>query len=617
MSQNKYKLGTKGRQMHVPRFSYHTLSKITSNKSFAYGFSIFAIAFLVSVLSFSILAPIDSSNAAPATVTANIEAAGYYIGMTFHDVEMNMTATVTGAYAIAYDTITTKTNAPAGYKLYVSGTNAADYSATRPGNALYKDGDSTISPFIAPTSGTFSSPSTLAMNTWGASNSALTTGQEATYFAMPLLGSPQLIQTTNTANETGVDKRLDFGFRADYTMPVGSYSNTIIYTAAANANSGGTNELAISPSDTESLAGGESVVITTSLYTNYDLGTGDVTVTIGGQTCTVTAVTTNTTLGTKQITCTTPAQTLTGAKDVYVNIPIFGWSATLTGGYTVNPTFWNISYMQEMTPAACNTVYTPSNATGASASIITSQANYTATANGTNQVPSRTLQDYRGHDGTGTLASPATGSNIATYTVRKLADGNCWMTDNLQLTLTAGQAVEIAKNSDGTSAGTWTPASATDNGDADHAINRNTKANDSTTGQWYYSWWAATAGSTEDTGGTDAANSICPLGWRLPANYATNNTKSYGAITGAYLNITTNTSTSTGYQTLEAEPLNFGRYGYYSSGSLNNNGSYGVYWSATADGSSNGYYLLYSTSSVSPQYSSRKYGGYLVRCVSV
>ena len=580
--------------------------------------TVFLVAFLTTLIASSILAPIDSSNATGTTVTANINASDYYLNITSHDVEMNLSSSITGSYAAAYDTITTKTNSPSGYKLYVSMERDSDYDASHPGNALYKNGDSTVSPFISPTNGTFSSPAALDMNTWGISVSNTSTGKESTFFAVPLLNSPQLLQTTSSANESGVDKRLDFGFAANAAMPMGSYAGTILYTATANANSSGNNELLVTPASTASLAGGESVVITTSLYTNYPLETDQVGVTIGGNTCTVTAVVTNASVGTKEITCTLPASATAGKKDVVVNIPLFGWNKTLTEGFRYGD-FWSITYMQDMTTEICNTVYTPSNVVGAAASIITDKANYTATADGTNQVPQRTLYDYRGINGTGTAANPATGSNVAAYTVKKLADGNCWMTDNLKLTLTAGQAVAIAKNSDGTANGTWTPVASTGDGSATEALNRNTKANDATTGQWYYSWWAATAGSTESTGGTDAQNSICPVGWRLPSVYGTVQGKSYGNLTNVYGITTNGTSSVSGdyTSTLESNVLNFARFGYYPSGSLSTNNSSGYYWSSAANDASNAYRLSYGSSSVLPQSNSTKYAGRNVRCVAL
>lgn len=201
----------------------------------------------------------------------------------------------------------------------------------------------------------------------------------------------------------------------------------------------------------------------------------------------------------------------------------------------------------------------------------------------THDVPQRTLYDYRGTDGTGTADSPATGSNIRSYTIKKLADGNCWMTENLKLTLTGDQDVEITSNSTGESAGMWTPKSTGGDGSASYPINQNTKTGtQSSTGEWYYSWWAANAGSTATTNGENAENSICPVGWRMPQGYIADTEKTYDGLLHAYNSrIIANASTSGNFiSIIESNVLNFSRLGRYYSGSLNSNTA-GFYWTST------------------------------------
>lgn len=281
---------------------------------------------------------------------------------------------------------------------------------------------------------------------------------------------------------------------------------------------------------------------------------------------------------------------------------------------TETTNFWNITTMQQMTSDICNTVYTPAGVVGTDASIITSKADYTAVADGTNEVPSRSLRDTR---------------NGTYYTVRKLADGNCWMTDNLKLTLTAGQPVAITNNTTGASAGTWTPQAGT-RGSAAKAINENTIADDSTTHQWYYSWYAATAGSTVSTG--DAVNSICPVGWRLPSNYTVKPGKSYTSLMAAYGvgDGTSRTASSRKYiPILESNVLNFTIYGEYAGGRIwyaSDDDQRVFYFTSTSYNSGNAYslYILKlspSTFTIDMQsYSTNsdiKLYGRNVRCVSV
>ncbi|MDE7356710.1 MAG: fibrobacter succinogenes major paralogous domain-containing protein [Rikenellaceae bacterium] len=52
----------------------------------------------------------------------------------------------------------------------------------------------------------------------------------------------------------------------------------------------------------------------------------------------------------------------------------------------------------------------------------------------------------------------------------------------------------------------------------------------------------------------------------------------------------------------------------YSSGSLNNAGTWGYYWSSVAASSSSAYYLLFLSSDLGVGYYNRQ-GGFSVRCV--
>ncbi|MBQ3309771.1 hypothetical protein IJG78_03810, partial [Candidatus Saccharibacteria bacterium] len=422
--------------------------------------------------------------------------------------------------------------------------------------------------------------------------------------------SPQLIQSTSSANTTGVTKDLYFGVRANFSLPSGSYSNTIVYTAAGNA--GTSSGFVVSPTQSSTVkGGGDTLTITTTLYTNYTLSPSDVTVTIGGNTCTVSSVYTNTSTGTVEIKCTTPSSSSIGLKNVVVNIDKFSWSSTLTNGFNYGD-FWTITYMQEMTSQICNTVYTPSNVTGSSALLKTSRADYTATTSGTAQVAQRTLYDYRGIDGTGTASSPATGSNAVSYTVRKLADGNCWMSENLKLTLSTSHAYEVGTFSGGTAS--WTPNEDTSSSNPYNiAISQNTKANVNG-GKWYYPWYAATAGQGTNTANPTINRSICPKGWRLPA--ISNNPSFHDLIITAY----SIGNSSAGSTKLQSAPLSFYYTGYYISGGPQGLGTGGFYWSANSSSDSStaiGMSFNATAVTVSADYLPPKYDGFAVRCVAI
>ncbi|MBQ8984852.1 hypothetical protein IJ098_03295 [Candidatus Saccharibacteria bacterium] len=206
-----------------------------------------------------------------------------------------------------------------------------------------------------------------------------------------------------------------------------------------------------------------------------------------------------------------------------------------------------------------------------------------------------------------------------TYIVRKLADGNCWMSENLKLNLGTPSAPVTVKRAQYNSTYTedWTPTG-TGGSNAAEPMNSNTKT-PAPNGNYYYSWYAATAGSgTSAQTNTEAEYSICPSGWKLPANYTIDQTKSYGSLTNSYGFTTDGANNSQNHVVqLESAPLNFARSGNYGNGSLTNNGTSGYYWSSTAyTGATYAYYFLYHTSYTYPQRNGIKYLGFNVRCVA-
>ena len=165
-------------------------------------------------------------------------------------------------------------------------------------------------------------------------------------------------------------------------------------------------------------------------------------------------------------------------------------------------TISDITYMQEMTPEICESTPTPSAFVGDSLQINA-------------DVPEAVLVDSR--DG-------------SEYLVRKLADGRCWMSQNLRLNLYAGKALTAANsdvvsdfvpmNNTQVNAGArWGSGQPTEEEvNIDHSYNSHSTAYGN-----YYNWYAATAGAgryymPERT--TDS--SICPKGWMLPKSEGRN-----------------------------------------------------------------------------------------------
>lgn len=255
------------------------------------------------------------------------------------------------------------------------------------------------------------------------------------------------------------------------------------------------------------------------------------------------------------------------------------------------------------------------------------------------------------------------------YWVTKLADGNCWMTQNLDLDLTNG--VELTPEDSDVSAdwdpknttltdGTQTPT--TDDNTAvwswnlgDYVLTTPNAGNscgtsgisdfgdctsvdfqsvagmtpmtdggatDAISGNTYnahyhvgnhYTWNAATAGTGgADVEGEDATDSICPKGWQLPTSN-NSNSGSFQALTNTY-SISSNAAGSTA---LVSAPLYFVRSGYVYAGSLRVAGYGGTYWSSTAHSSVSGAYSLrFYSGYVIPSFYFSRYYGQSVRCLA-
>ena len=143
-----------------------------------------------------------------------------------------------------------------------------------------------------------------------------------------------------------------------------------------------------------------------------------------------------------------------------------------------------------------------------------------------------------------------------------------------------------------------------------YANQESCKPNAGNAGNWY-SFPGATAGSNNSS--SNAPDSICPRGWRVTLNAASNRRSWSYLITKTY-NISTSGFNDSSVRYL---PMSFVRSGNYNQGSLNNRASNGYYWSSVADSSNVAYYLRFYSGLLDPQsnYSS-KYLGFSVRCIA-
>ena len=288
---------------------------------------------------------------------------------------------------------------------------------------------------------------------------------------------------------------------------------------------------------------------------------------------------------------------------------------------------------------------------GAKSSSTQASGTYTGTVNFyavTNPGPDNTMQGFAAGNASTTCTAMSTGDTLklkdsrddTEYNIGKLADGKCWLLDNLALDLTNSTVLngmsESNTNASNTTLGylkgttTRDPSTDADGQYATAGVANWTSSTDysysaplvnltnkdivptdtiSTAGGYkvggYYNYCAASAGSycygNESSG--NATEDICPKGWRMP----TGNTS--GEYQALYDNASYNTFDN--YRTALHLPLS----GYFYDGSADGQGSYNSFWSSTRYGNYSMLNLHLDPGSVYPaSYNGRDYGG-SVRCV--
>ena len=257
----------------------------------------------------------------------------------------------------------------------------------------------------------------------------------------------------------------------------------------------------------------------------------------------------------------------------YSDTVTFSAIANFASGNATDKTIYGISTMQEMTGAICSATTTPLN----TATTVT-----TSYSTNTSLIPQVTLRDTRdGHN----------------YTVRKLADGKCWMTSDLRLP------------------GGTTLTSADSNVTTSYTLPTTETSNDTAT---------AGTGSSVTTNRQNAPASVCPKGWKLPTGFLGDD-HTYEQDSD-FLNLMTTygyerdtwywNMTETGRQAFESAfaPL---YAGYYYTGSFYNGGVGAYYWASTVLGAGSAYSAYFDTGGGAySAVSSIRYDGYQVRCIA-
>lgn len=453
------------------------------------------------------------SNTSAERVNVTLEDLASYIDIDASDVDLLVGTTPEGHFNSTPETVTVHTSSGTGYQLYLAMGDSATTSN------LYLGGDTTKNSLKA-TAVVSGEPE---LNSWGFSldNNA--------WQPVPLKNSEARIKTSARqafpTSGAGDTTTIYYGAKANTSMPGGTYTGEVRYTAVADVTAENTGQATAKVTNVTdggphaSINGGDSVVITTSLYTNVS-NIGEVTLTIGGKTC-QDPITSSTSSGTLVVTCDNLPTFASGGKPTaIVSIPKFSKTYTTTVDYS---DLWAITNMQDMTPTVCANTATPK-AKDTEGNIIgtttTSRIAYTTEAEA---VPQSTAVDTR---------------DSKQYVIRKLADGNCWMAQNLalgnagyQMTLTSADSdvvndytLPIGQTS---FTSTWGPNNQTNAQTSHVAIDdtylsggsgtpTSTPTGNLTDAVGYrYNWYTATAG-TGLYNSTSADHSICAKGWTLP-----------------------------------------------------------------------------------------------------
>ena len=264
-------------------------------------------------------------------------------------------------------------------------------------------------------------------------------------------------------------------------------------------------------------------------------------------------------------------------------------------------------------------------------------------------------------NGCSSLASGATTAlrderDNNTYAIAKLADGKCWMIENLRLENTGTDntngslaqgynssfiglaAPESSNFSNSTTANSLYSTDDTTDATISGSYqgyrfprynNFNTNSRQSSPGYSvdgntysmgnYYTWHAAIADTTYSSSGNHNTTSICPAGWHLPTGEDA--TGDFGVLdialggTGSSSGSNTDPTGAVMSSRYRSYPNNFLNSGRFYGSTVRDRGEYGLYWSSTANNYDDIYGLNLYSSSVSPGtgHNSRS-NGFAVRC---
>ncbi|MBR2709625.1 hypothetical protein IKE72_00930 [Candidatus Saccharibacteria bacterium] len=557
------------------------------------------------------------------TIYNNSYAAESYINITLSgNAELNLARSNDGAVygESSAQTATVSTNHFTGYTFSIQGDNDTGRLVGANDTTKYLDSITTAIPKADFNTDTYN-------NKWAFIPDHLYNGTVAVennnYQPGPLKTTPTVIDKPTSPNEDGREYKLAIAARVDSTMNLDSYGQTFILAATGSGydyHIGYTDDQQTLPADQFGNTPNNTITLSSVKPTKDGWvfkGWCDTTTTNNGTTCPGTTYQPGATI------------TLDGTKVNSMNLHAIwqkGYNtfadAFAGAGKTDSDKTNGYFRMQDITPEICDSIVIGSPSLETEAGI---KAN--------------TLIDTR---------------NDKTYLVAKYADGHCWMRENLNYVFTENGTVEAYNFQTGETFNYTTPlATQTDTGtaweqdakDGPHSFKRDennciggTDINTSggtgatcDTNKPYerigvlYNWAAATAqtgaqaAAAGSSGATEVKTSICPKGWRLPAN---SGDYSFSVLMGSYGLPTTSQgglTSANNYSGQLQNPLNFNRPGRYdrSNGTLYGQGTNGIFWSSVGYSATHAHDLYFYSMYFGPQDGSDKGYGFSVRCVAV
>ena len=498
---------------------------------------------------FQFFSPIVSSNAETENTAKVSTPAGTISLATEDNVTINITPTPT-------QKIYSKTTA-------LKITNSCKKGATitlstnKSHNNLERQGTDDLAKTINATTAT----GDISDNSWGY------TLDNATYSKVPTKDqSPATIYNTTSATAsttTPENLNLTYAVKTDDTIPSGTYTNDLVYTVNVKPEclqytlkfnlDNGTGKPGAVYTDRQ-LSYGTKVNLSdfTPTRTNYEF------------------------MGWTTTTNNPAISSATYDDDANIDInPTNEAEVTLTAKWKLKlKDIFTISNMQQMNPNICLTSTTPL----ATATALDTDGSHRGDPN---YVPTVTLTDTRDNN---------------TYTVSKLADGECWMTKNLRIidkTITPADS-NVTSN--------YTiPASSISGFSSNDTSSAYIDSDDG-----FYNWHTATAGTGTaalTVNGQNAPASICPKGWRLPT----------GGDTGEFKTLYNSYNS---FNALTSSPVNITLTGVILNGSHHGRNVYSRYLTSTVHSSNYAYNLLVNNSSINPANYDNAHAGSSIRCIA-